>query len=189
MNSLVNRFFDARKMMQSLGGQMGGPGMPGMPGARRQPARRAPKPKGRGKGVSGNPAKRASGRPNRRPRRHSEWNPADAFGLKQSGQPSDADLAKALGDFQLPPDLAECSTSRRTRAHDPTLVELVETVWFRGVGCTGSARSILTGSASSAAELTRRPTTRPDGVLHPSPLQRFVPHRSGSRWSSFVRTH
>ena len=34
-----------------------------------------------------------------------EWNPADAFGVGKSGQPSDADLAKALGDFQLPPDL------------------------------------------------------------------------------------
>ena len=29
------------------------------------------------------------------------------FGLGKSGQPSDADLAKALGDFQLPPDLAK----------------------------------------------------------------------------------
>ena len=108
VNSLVNRFFDARKMMQSLGGQMGGPGMPGMPGARRQPVRQAPKPKGRGKGVSGNPAKRAAGPAEpAAAAAQPEWNPADAFGLGKSGQPSDADLAKALGDFQLPPDLAK----------------------------------------------------------------------------------
>ena len=104
VNSLVNRFFDARKMMQQLGGAMGGPGAPGLPGARRQPARQAPKPKGRGKGVSGNPAKRASGPAPAPAAQQPEWNPADAFGVG-AGKQSDADLAKALGDFQLPPDL------------------------------------------------------------------------------------
>jgi signal recognition particle subunit SRP54 len=80
--------------------------MPGLPGGRRQPARQATKPKGRGKGVSGNPAKRAAG-PEALPaaQLQPEWNPADAFGLGKAGQPSEAELAKTLGDFQLPPDL------------------------------------------------------------------------------------
>ena len=81
-------------------------GMPGLPGGRRQPQRQVAKPK-RGKGVSGNPAKRAAG-PAALPAAASqqpEWNPADAFGLGGGGKPSDAELAKALGDFQLPPDL------------------------------------------------------------------------------------
>ena len=61
VNGLVNRFFEARKMMSSLaGGKMPGiPGMPGMNGGggapRGRPARQ--KKKG-GRGVSGNPAKR-----------------------------------------------------------------------------------------------------------------------------------
>ena len=105
VNSLVNRFFEARKMMQQLGGQMGGPGGPGMPGARRPAVRQAPRPKGRGKGVSGNPAKRAAGPVEPAVAQQPDWNPADAFGLGKSGQPSDAELAKALGDFQLPADL------------------------------------------------------------------------------------
>ena len=55
VNTLINRFFEARKMMTSLAtGAM--PGMPGIPGARRQPSR-SQKKKG-GRGVSGNPAKR-----------------------------------------------------------------------------------------------------------------------------------
>ena len=58
VNGLVNRFFDARKMMSSLAsGKMPGmPGLPGMPGSRR-PAAKQQKKKG-GRGVSGNPAKR-----------------------------------------------------------------------------------------------------------------------------------
>jgi len=79
--------------------------MPGMPGGRRQPAKQVARPKGRGKGVSGNPAKRAAGPAVPAAPAQPEWNPADAFGVGKSGQASDADLAKALGDFQLPPDL------------------------------------------------------------------------------------
>ena len=106
VNGLVNRFFEARKMMQQLGGQMGG-GMPGLPGPRRQPGRQAPKAKNRRKGVSGNPAKRAGGAaaPTPAAAQQPQWNPADAFGRSGGGAASDADLAKALGDFQLPPDL------------------------------------------------------------------------------------
>ena len=104
VNSLVNRFFEARKMMQSLGGAMGG-GIPGMPGGRRAITQQRAKPKGKGKGVSGNPAKRAGGPPAAAPAEtQPAWNPADAFGLG-GGQLGDADLQKALGDYQLPPEV------------------------------------------------------------------------------------
>jgi signal recognition particle subunit SRP54 len=65
VNSLVDRFFEARKMMMSMakgGGVPGMPGMPGMPGlggGKRAKARQAPK-KGKAKRGSGNPAKRAA---------------------------------------------------------------------------------------------------------------------------------
>lgn len=64
VNQLVDRFFEARKMMMSMasGGGMGGiPGVPGMPGmgGKRAKARQAPQQK-RSKRGSGNPAKRAA---------------------------------------------------------------------------------------------------------------------------------
>ena len=62
MNSLVDRFFEARKMMMSMakgGGMPGMPGMPGVGGGKRAKAKQQPK-KGKGKRVSGNPAKRAA---------------------------------------------------------------------------------------------------------------------------------
>jgi len=68
VNQLVDRFFEARKMMMSMargGGMPGMPGMPGVPGlpgvgggAKRSKAKQAPK-KGKARRVSGNPAKRA----------------------------------------------------------------------------------------------------------------------------------
>ena len=63
VNQLVDRFFEARKMMQQMakGGMPGMPGMPGMgggAGARRQKAVK----KGKGRRVSGNPAKAAADR-------------------------------------------------------------------------------------------------------------------------------
>jgi signal recognition particle subunit SRP54 len=65
VNSLVDRFFEARKMMQSLakgGGMPGLPGMPGMAGGgKRGRAKQAAKNKqGKGRRVSGNPAKAAA---------------------------------------------------------------------------------------------------------------------------------
>ncbi|WP_370614872.1 signal recognition particle protein [Mumia sp. Pv 4-285] len=66
VNQLVDRFFEARKMMQQMakgGGLPGMPGMPGMPGAggKRSGARQqAQKGKAKGRRVSGNPAKRAA---------------------------------------------------------------------------------------------------------------------------------
>jgi signal recognition particle subunit SRP54 len=65
VNSLVDRFFEARKMMQSFakgGGMPGLPGMPGMAGGgKRGRAKQAAKNKpGKGRRVSGNPAKAAA---------------------------------------------------------------------------------------------------------------------------------
>lgn len=62
VNQLVDRFFEARKMMQQMarGGMPGLPGSPGMALGKRSKARQAPQAKkGKGKRVSGNPAKRA----------------------------------------------------------------------------------------------------------------------------------
>ena len=64
VNSLVDRFFEARKMMMSFakgGGMPGVPGMPGMSsGGKRGRAKQAAKNKqGKGRRVSGNPAKAA----------------------------------------------------------------------------------------------------------------------------------
>ncbi|RNL65136.1 signal recognition particle protein [Nocardioides marmoriginsengisoli] len=63
INQLVDRFFEARKMMQQMARGGGMPGMPGSPGmalGKRSKARQAPQAKkGKGKRVSGNPAKRA----------------------------------------------------------------------------------------------------------------------------------
>src|SRR6476660_986771 len=65
VNSLVDRFFEARKMMMSFakgGGMPGLPGMPGMAGGgKRGKAKQAAKNKpGKGRRVSGNPAKAAA---------------------------------------------------------------------------------------------------------------------------------
>ncbi len=94
VNSLVARFMETRKMMR----QLGAGGVPGMPGAgpvRRAGARQvAPTRKKSAKGVSGNPAKRAglAGQPAA---------PASGYQVPTS----EAEMAKAMEEFQLPPDL------------------------------------------------------------------------------------
>ncbi|GAB3259178.1 signal recognition particle protein [Alteromonas gracilis] len=64
VNQLIERFTEARKMMESMASGGGMPGMPGMPGVgmgKRSRAKQAPQPKGKkGKRGSGNPAKRAA---------------------------------------------------------------------------------------------------------------------------------
>jgi signal recognition particle subunit SRP54 len=109
VNSLVNRFEQAKKMMQGMG-QM-------MPGMMRRPAKQAAKKKPKkGRRVSGNPAKREqqlSGRPSDPAPQQAPQPASDPlaglFGGGASpfgaGAPSQADLAKAMEGFQLPPDL------------------------------------------------------------------------------------
>ncbi|MGD7706645.1 signal recognition particle protein [Microlunatus sp. Y2014] len=110
VNSLVKRFTDARKMMNSLanGSMPGMPGMPGIPGGGGGGGPRKPqakKAKKGGKKVSGNPAKRAKG-----PQPAEQQQPVDpaaAFGSQDldPSTMSPEDLQRAMGDFQLPPDL------------------------------------------------------------------------------------
>jgi signal recognition particle subunit SRP54 len=104
VNGLVNRFFEARKMMTSMAsGKM--PGMPGLPGmaggnGARKPAVKSGKTKN-ARGVSGNPAKRnAPQQPVGTP-----VDPAAAFGAGGSDAFDQAALEKAMAEFQLPPEL------------------------------------------------------------------------------------
>ncbi|HET9873079.1 MAG TPA: signal recognition particle protein [Propionibacteriaceae bacterium] len=98
VNSLVNRFFEARKMMMSMAsGRMPGmPGLPGTGGGRARQARQQPKKK-TGRKVSGNPAKR-----NAPARAAQTVDPAAAFGEPQLDP---RQLQEAMGDFELPPEL------------------------------------------------------------------------------------
>ncbi|MCL2471620.1 MAG: signal recognition particle protein [Propionibacteriaceae bacterium] len=111
VNGLVNRFVEARKMMQQLGtGMMGGlpGGMPGAGGMGGFPSMRrpkqTPKKKKSGSGVSGNPAKRA-GITAEAPKAES---PGAAFGV----QPTAEELEQAMKDFQIPPDIARALNSQ-----------------------------------------------------------------------------
>ncbi|MFC5678285.1 signal recognition particle protein [Aeromicrobium endophyticum] len=98
VNGLVDRFFDARKMMQQMakgGGMPGMPGMPGLPGAgKRAGAKQKPQQKKKGKRVSGNPAKRAAAASGTAPKDEG----ANAFGFPAQGdQPFE--LPKELKDL------------------------------------------------------------------------------------------
>jgi signal recognition particle subunit SRP54 len=103
VNGLVDRFFEARKMMMSMAsGKMPGmAGMPGMPGSgqrKQQPKQQ----KKKGQRVSGNPAKRnapAGQVPAAR------VDPAAAF--RAGDQLDPKALEEAMGDFQLPPQLRD----------------------------------------------------------------------------------
>ncbi|MET0822348.1 MAG: signal recognition particle protein [Aeromicrobium sp.] len=98
VNGLVDRFFDARKMMQQMakgGGMPGMPGMPGLPGAgKRAGAKQKPQQKKKGKRVSGHPAKRAAAASGTAPKADG----ANAFGFPAQGdQPFE--LPKELKDL------------------------------------------------------------------------------------------
>ncbi|MGA8988239.1 signal recognition particle protein [Aeromicrobium sp.] len=98
VNGLVDRFFDARKMMQQMakgGGVPGMPGMPGLPGAgKRTGAKQKPQQKKKGKRVSGNPAKRAAEAAGAAPKSDG----ANAFGFPAGGT-EDFELPKELKDL------------------------------------------------------------------------------------------
>ncbi|MEP6462818.1 MAG: signal recognition particle protein, partial [Frankiaceae bacterium] len=92
VNSLVDRFFEARKMMKSMAG-----GMPGMPGGRR-PGKSA---KGRGKGKKGKPV-RSGGRPALPVRGTPGGLPPASPGGAPSGLPPGVSLPD-LSKFRFPP--------------------------------------------------------------------------------------
>jgi len=101
VNDLVNRFVQARKMMQNASGLFAG--MPGMPGRGRGATKAKPK---KGAKLSGNPAKRAqqlAGKP-----ASDEGDapvqaaaPGAAFGFSPASAPQ-----MGAGGFELPPQLA-----------------------------------------------------------------------------------
>ncbi len=98
VNQLVDRFFDARKMMQQMANGGGVPGMPGMPGlpgpGRRAGAKQQPRNK-KGKRVSGNPAKRALEAKDEGAKKPGGG--AGAFGFESDA--SDFELPKELKDL------------------------------------------------------------------------------------------
>lgn len=106
VNTLVDRFFEARKMMMSMmkgGGMPGMPGMPGMGGpggGKRGKAKQQPK-KGKGRRVSGNPAKAAQEAAKEKER-------AAAAASNPFGMPAeDIDYEKAAANLDLPQDFSK----------------------------------------------------------------------------------
>jgi signal recognition particle subunit SRP54 len=107
VNSLVDRFFEARKMMQSFakgGGMPGLPGMPGMAGGgKRGRAKQSAKNKpGKGRRVSGNPAKAAAEA--RAAQERSPAAPANPFGNPDGDA---IDYEKAAAALELPKDFSK----------------------------------------------------------------------------------
>ena len=109
VNQLVDRFFEARKMMESMArGRRACPGMPGMPGMGGKRARR-PSSRRRRSGRSaapGNPAKRAAQeRASRRPAKPGQ--PADGAAAFGFGTPAGKDAADLPSSFELPKELKD----------------------------------------------------------------------------------
>ena len=106
VNMLVDRFFEARKMMMQMakgGGMPGMPGMPGMgaPGGGKRAKQKAQAKKGKGKRVSGNPAKRAMAE------KTAAQKAADRPAPNPFGLPSGADEDIDLSQVDLPGDLSK----------------------------------------------------------------------------------
>jgi len=106
VNQLVDRFFEARKMMLAMAGGAGMPGIPGMPGmgGKRTKAKQQAQ-QGRKKRGSGNPAKRAAERSAvATASSEAADNGAAAFGFGEQGSRApgiaeDFELPKALKDL------------------------------------------------------------------------------------------
>ncbi len=110
VNQLVDRFFEARKMMQQMARGGGMPGMPGMPGmggmpgmpgaSRRGKAKQQPK-KAKGRRVSGNPAKAAQQAAAEKDKAASA--PGNPFGTPDG----DLDYEAAAANLDLPQDFSK----------------------------------------------------------------------------------
>ena len=107
VNSLVDRFFEARKMMMQMARGGGMPGMPGMPaapggGKRAKAKQQAKKGKGKGRRVSGNPAKAAA-------QAAADKEKAASAGTNPFGNPDgeDIDYEKAAAELELPKDFSK----------------------------------------------------------------------------------
>jgi signal recognition particle subunit SRP54 len=109
VNGLVDRFFEARKMMMSFakgGGMPGLPGMPGMAGGgKRGKAKQAAKNKqGKGRRVSGNPAKAAAAAQASKDRAPAPGESGNPFGNPDG---EDVDYEKAAAALDLPKDFSK----------------------------------------------------------------------------------
>ena len=104
VNQLVDRFFEARKMMGQLargGGLPGMPGMPGMPGLGGKAGKQKAQPKkGKGARRSGNPAKAAQAATAEAEKRAA----ANPFG-NPGGE--EIDYEKAAAALDLPKDFSQ----------------------------------------------------------------------------------
>ena len=107
VNSLVDRFFEARKMMQSFakgGGMPGVPGMPGMAsGGKRGRAKQAAKNKPARAAASAATRPRPPRRP-RRPRRRRPRSGSNPFGNPDG---EEIDYEKAAAALDLPKDFSK----------------------------------------------------------------------------------
>ncbi|HEX6956065.1 MAG TPA: signal recognition particle protein, partial [Agromyces sp.] len=108
VNSLVDRFFEARKMMMQMargGGFAGVPGMPGMPaGGKRGKGKQQPK-KAKGRRVSGNPAKAAQEKAAQEKAAREKAASANPFGTPAGDEGIDYEQAAAALD--LPKDFSK----------------------------------------------------------------------------------
>ena len=105
VNQLVDRFFEARKMMMQMakgGGMPGMPGMPGLPGAGGKRPQGKQAKKGKGKRVSGNPAKAAA-------QKKAEQEKAAAGAGNPFGNPAQepVDYEAAAAALDLPKDFSK----------------------------------------------------------------------------------
>ncbi len=104
VNSLVDRFFEARKMMLSMM-KTGVPGMPGMPGMAAKKPKAKAKP-GKGRRVSGNPAK-AAAQEKAKQERAAAGN-GNPFGSPHDRPDGDEiDYEKAAAALELPQDFSK----------------------------------------------------------------------------------
>jgi signal recognition particle subunit SRP54 len=107
VNGLVDRFFEARKMMMTMakGGQIPGmPGMPGMPGAhggKRAKGKQVAAKKAKAKRGSGNPAKRAAEKSG------AQKPAADGVAPNPFGLPAGAEEDFDPSTLNLPADLSK----------------------------------------------------------------------------------
>jgi signal recognition particle subunit SRP54 len=107
VNQLVDRFFEARKMMQSFakgGGMPGLPGMPGMAGGGKRGKQKAQAKKGKGRRVSGNPAKAAQDAAAAKEKADSAAANANPFGVPGG---EEVDYEKAAANLNLPKDFSK----------------------------------------------------------------------------------
>ncbi|WP_121252273.1 signal recognition particle protein [Nocardioides ferulae] len=108
VNTLVDRFFEARKMMQQLargGGLPGMPGMPGLPGMGGKRGKAKPAAKKGRKRVSGNPAKAAQDKAQQAAAQKDKGAGANPFGAPAAAE--DVDYEKAAAALNLPKDFSK----------------------------------------------------------------------------------